>query len=248
MELLLIYLYNQTNIIHKRIAMRKFALVTLFSIPLFASFFPSTLHTTVEKVDQKELKLSKAFPLNGMSGVVIHSYGKNAQAITSYVIQTNQNGSAKSLSHSVIDHEQLPTIKTPVKRGDKVIGGYMYQNVLLLAPDAETYTKITKEYHKNWIHPDLYALFLSTEGETIPSRKNLAEFAKAYQVGLVVIVRNGTAVLLDPVSQKIINQKKLDNLPKKGQFPFFSRLDKIESGWFNSDDNKKDYYKMMDQL
>ncbi|MFT7880790.1 MAG: plasminogen-binding N-terminal domain-containing protein [Sulfurimonas sp.] len=228
--------------------MRKFALVTLFSLPLFAGFFPSTLHTTVSKVDQQGLKLKKAFPVNGMSGVVIHRYGKSAQAITSYLVQTNSNGSAKTVSHHVIDHEQLPTIKTPATRGDKVIGGYMYQNVLVLAPDAETYTKITKQYRKNWIHPDLYALFLSTEGESTPNRKNLSEFAKAYQVGLVLIVRKDTAVLLDPVSQKIISQKKLGNLPKKGKFPFFSRLDKIESGWFGLEESKKDYYKTMEQL
>lgn len=248
MELLLISLYNQTHIIHKRIAMRKFALVTLFSLPLFAGFFPSTLHTTVDKADQQNLKLKKAFPVNGMSGVVIHRYGKGAQAITTYLVQTSKNGSAKMVSHSVIDHEQLPTIKTPVTRGDKVIGGYMYQNVLVLAPDAETYTRITKEYRKNWIHPDLYALFLSKEGEERPSRANLAEFAKAYQVGLVLIIRNGTAVLLDPVSQQIISRKTLANLPKKGQFPFFSRLDKIESGWFDREEGKKDYYRMMEQL
>jgi len=228
--------------------MRRFALITLFSIPLFADFFPSAVHTTVKSVDQQHLTLQHAFPLNGMSGAVIHPYGQNAQAITSYLVQTGKEGSADTIHHNAIDHKELPTIKTPIKKGDKVIGGYMYQNVLLLAPDAETYAKITKQYHKNWIHPDLYALFLSTEGENSPSRKNLSKFAKAYQVGLVFIVRNGTAVLLDPVSQKIINQKKLENLPQKGKFPFFSRLEKIESGWFDTDNGEKDYYKTMEQL
>lgn len=228
--------------------MRRFALITLFSIPLFADFFPSAVHTTVNSVDQQHIKLQHAFPLNGMSGAVIHSYGQNAQAITSYIVQTAKKGSAEAIGHSAIDHKELPTIKTPVKRGDQVIGGYMYQNVLLLAPDAETYARITKAYQKNWIHPDLYALFLSTEGESKPSRKNLSEFAKAHQVGLVVIVRSGTAVLLDPVSQKIINRKKMENLPQKGKFPFFSRLEKIESGWFDTDKGEKDYYKVMEAL
>lgn len=228
--------------------MRRFALIILLSIPLLADFFPSAVHTTVANAEKQHLRLQKSFPLNGMSGAVIHPYGQNAQAITSYLVQTNKEGSAKPIDSSAIEHEQLPTIKTPVTRGDKVIGGYMYQNVLLLAPDAETYTTITKQYRKNWIHPDLYALFLSTEGESTPSRENLSEFAKAYQVGLVFIVRDGTAVLLDPVSQKIINQKTLKNLPKKGKFPFFSRLDKIDSGWFGTDKDEKDYYKTMEKL
>ena len=228
--------------------MRRFALMTLFSMPLFADFFPSSVSTTIKEVHEQHLKLQNAFPLDGMSGVVIHSYGKNAEALTSYLVQTSKEGSAQTIAHSVIDHKKLPTIKTPIEPGDKVIGGYMYQNVLLLAPDAQTYTDITKQYSKNWIHPDLYALFLSMKSESVPSRKTLLEFAKAYQVGLVMIVRKDTAVLLDPVSQKIISQKQMKHLPQKGTFPFFSRLEKIKSGWFNTDKGEQDYYNVMEAL
>lgn len=228
--------------------MFRLALISLFSIPLFAGFFPATVHTSIAKVDGQSVKLKQSFPLNGMSGAVIHNYGKNTQAITSYVIQTEKNGAATALHQSAIDHEKLPQINTPVSQRDKVIGGYMYHNVLLLAPDAETYARLTKQYKKHWIHPDLYALFLSIEGEKVPNRENLAQFAKQYQVGLVMIIRNGTAILLDPISQKIINTMKIGNLPKKGMSPFFSRLEDIESGWFDMDGDKQDYYKTMESL
>lgn len=228
--------------------MFKLALISLFSIPLFAGFFPATVHTTISNVDENGVKLKRAFQQNGMSGVVVHNYGKDTRAITGYVVQTQKDGSATALNQNAIDHEKLPEINTPIKKNDKVIGGYMYHNVLLLAPDAETYTRVTKKYRKHWIHPDLFALFLSTEGEKIPTRENLSQFAKQYQVGLVMILRNGTAVLLDPISQKIINTMKIGNLPKKGQFPFFSRMGEIESGWFDKSVDEKDYYKTMESL
>jgi len=135
----------------------------------------------------------------------------------------------------------------PVKIGDTVIGGYLYNNILLLAPDADTYAKIVDTYHKNWIHPDLFALYLSTEGDEKVTRENLSDFAKKYQIGLVYIVRKNTAVLLDPVSGKIVSGKTVSNLPAKGQYPFYMHFEKLESGWFGGE-AKGDYYHMMSTL
>ena len=227
--------------------MRKLTLLALLSLPIFADFFPTTVETSVAQVTQNGIKLAKPLPYDGMSGIVVHNFKGSAKAITSYIVQSSSDGTAVAMGKDVIHHKELPTISTPIKVHDKVIGGYMYNNVLLLAPDADTYAKITAEHNRNWIHPDLYAVFLSTEGEDIPTRENLSAFAKQYQVGLVYIIRNGTAVLLDPISKKIIKQQKIDNLPKKGQFPFFTRFEKVNSGWFGSSD-KESYYKTMEKL
>jgi len=215
--------------------MQKIAFIALISLPLFAGFFPSTVHTSIKSVDGADIHLNKAFPINGMSGVVIHSYANGLEAITSRITQTMDDGSTVLLSADVIHHDELPTINTPVKRGDKVIGGYLYNNVLLLAPDADTYARITKKYHKKWIHPDLFALYLSVEGEEKPTKKNLAIFARKYQIGLIGIIRRDSIVLMDAISSKIVAKQTMVKLPKKGQFPFYMRLDKLESGWFGSD-------------
>jgi len=226
--------------------MHKIAILALISFPLFADFFPQTIHTSVASVSGKSIHLTNAFPINGMSGVVIHNYGNNLEAITSRLIQKDSSH-ASLIDEDIIHHDKLPTINTSVKTGDQVIGGYLYQNVLLLAPDAQTYTKITSSYHKQWIHPDLFALFLSKEGDAIPTKSNLAAFAKAYQVGLVFIVGNGTAKLLDPISGKIVSQKTISGLPSKGEAPFFMRFDEIESGMFSSGSNQS-YYNIMKSL
>lgn len=227
--------------------MYKIALFILFSLPLFAGFFPQTIHTSVKSVKGNTITLNSRFPINGMSGVIIHNYGSGLTAITSRMTQVASSGNASLLTADVIDHDSLPTIKTAVTAGDKVIGGYLYNNVLVLAPDADTYAKITSTDNKKWVHPDLFALYLSVLGDDIPTRENLANFAKKFQIGLVYIVRRNAAVLFDPVSGKIVGQKSMGGLPKEGAFPFFMRFEQLDSGWFGSD-VKGNYYNMVESI
>jgi len=227
--------------------MQKIALIALLSLPLFADFFPQTVYTSVKSVKGDTIILNKKFPIDGMSGVVVHNYGNDLTAITSRIVQTSSEKSVALISTDILQHDELPTIKTPVSPKDKVIGGYLYNNVLLLAPDADTYAKITSANHKKWIHPDLFALYLSIEGEEKPTRENLANFAKKYQVGLIYIVRKNSAVLLDPMSEKIVSQQAMTDLPAKGAYPFYMRLKSPDSGWFGSAD-QGDYYKTMESL
>lgn len=228
--------------------MLKLALMTLLSLPLFAGFFPQTVHTSIKSVQGQSIKLKSSFPVSGMSGVVVHNYGNDLSAITSRITQTSSDGSVTLLDADVLHHDKLPTIKTAVAPNDKVIGGYLYNNVLLLAPDADTYAKIIASHNKKWIHPDLYAIYLSTEGEESATKENLAGFAKKYQIGLIYIVRKNSAVLLDPISGKIISQKSMSGLPKEGKFPFYMRLEALDSGWFGSDAKGGNYYNSMESL
>jgi len=223
--------------------MRKIAIFLLFSLPLLAGFFPQTVHTSISKVTKDSMILKKAFPVNGMSGVVVHRYSDELQAITNRVIQASSTH-LKLIEGDIIEHNALPTINTAVKAGDKVIGGYLYSNVLLLAPDAKTYAKVTSQYKKNWIHPDLFALFLANEGDTVPTKENLAKFAKAYQIGLVAIIGQNKIKLLDPISSQIVSQKAIAGLSPKGEAPFYMRFDKIDAGWF-SKNTTHNYYTIM---
>lgn len=227
--------------------MYKIALFILFSLPLFAGFFPQTVHTSVKSVKGNSITLNSRFPVNGMSGVIVHNYGSGLTAITSRMTQVSSSGNASLLTADVIDHDSLPTIKTAVSAGDKVIGGYLYNNILVLTPDADTYAKITSAHNKKWVHPDLFALYLSVQGDDIPTRENLANFAKKFQVGLIYIVRRNAAVLFDPVSGKIVGQKNMSGLPKEGAFPFFMRFEQLDSGWFGSD-VKGNYYNMVESI
>ncbi|HFS85118.1 MAG TPA: hypothetical protein ENK72_00670 [Epsilonproteobacteria bacterium] len=226
--------------------MRLIALL-FFPLLLLAELFPTHTETTVKEVSEKGVILSKPLPYNGMSGVVVRDYTPTLPAIIKYIAQTADTGKATFLESETIPHEDLPTIQTSVKPGDKVIGGYLYNNVLVLAPNAETYAKFTAKYQKNWIHPDTFSLYLATIGEQKPTKENLQNFSKAHHIGLVVIIKKEGVAVLDPISSKFITKGTVDNLPGKGLLPFFTRLDKQEAGWFDSEP-KGDYYKIMGGL
>ena len=215
-------------------------------IPLTAGFYPPSVQSSVTAVNGKKITLSRPFPSKGMSGIVIHNYGKDLQAITSYM--RYDGGRSGTLIHNEpIEHDELPAVKAKIHINDKVIGGYLYRNILLLAPDANTYARITSSAEKNWVHPDIFAMFLSQEGDQYPTKDNLQKFANEYQVGLVYIVKKGKGVLYDPISRRYVSQKSLSGLPAKGQFPFYMRLGKIKAGWF-SRKAKGTYYQLMDSI
>jgi len=221
-------------------------LMAILSIPIFAGFYPTTINTTISSVAKNEITLKTPLSVTGMSGAVIHNYGNRLQAIVGYITQINSS-KAISINSTAMSHSTLPNVKSRIKVGDSVIGGYLYNNILLLAPNENIYTTITRSSDKNWIHPDLYATFLSKESQNSPTKANLLRFAKEYQVGLIYIVKRDTAILYDPISQKIVSQKAMQNLPSKGNLPFFMRLPEIKTGIFGGK-VKGNYYQIMDTI
>ena len=218
----------------------------LSCIPLLADFYPQTIQGSVTGIRGNAISLSRGFPAKGMSGIVIHNFGKDLQAITSY-LRYNGGNSATRISNEPILHDELPAVKPKIHIHDKVIGGYLYNNILLLAPDANTYARITASASKNWIHPDLYAMFLSREGDQYPTKENLQKFANEYQVGLIYIVQRNKAVLYDPISRHYVSQKAISGLPAKGQAPFYMRIGKIKAGWFSRKASGT-YYQLMKSI
>lgn len=226
--------------------MYKIIFLLLLSFPLFAGFFPQTVESSISTISGDKITLNNAFPVDGMSGIVIHNYGNDLSGITTYLAQT-KGRNARLIVTDILPHKALPSIKTTLAKNDRVVGGYLYENVLLLAPDADTYAQISSDTSRKWIHPDLFAVYLSTEGEGEATRENLALFAKQNQIGLIYIVRRDSAVLLDPISGKIVGKKAMSGLPKKAKFPFYMRFQELETGWFGSS-VKGDFYQAMEAL
>jgi hypothetical protein len=222
-------------------------LLVALSLRLFADFFPTPTQTTIREVQNDHVILASPLPRKGMSAVIVHHYGNGLDAIIGHLHYLGDR-KARIIANEPIAHDNLPTIKTAIRAKDKVRAGHLYRNILLLAPDADTYARITAaNKSKNWIHPDLYAAFLTEEGDQIPTTHNLAKFANQLQIGLIYIVQKEGAALYDPISRQVIARKQLRRLPKKGRFPFYMRLEKIESGLF-SRDAKGTYYELMERF
>ena len=215
-------------------------LLWMGALPLLAGFFPPTVHTTVTAVDGERVTLTKALPVNGMSGVVVHNLGGGLQVISGVLVQ-NSPTNVTVRKGDLLDHKGLPTPKSVAAPGDKVIGGYLYNNVLVLAPNAETYSKITRSGGRHWIHPDLYAAYLAREGDSKPDASNLKGFALDAQVGLVYIVQKGQAVLFDPISSRIVGKMTFQPAGSGAKYPFYTRFSEVGGGFFGGS-GQGDYY------
>lgn len=215
----------------------------------YAGFFPVTATAVVTEAEGNRITLSRSLGTPGVSGALIHSF-RGIDAMTGYVVQTDTPKKAERIALRVIAHDKLPGIKTPPQKGDKIIGGYLYRNVMALAPDMATYRRIVDAYpSKTWFHPDLLAAFLSSKGEATPTPALLREFALTYQIGLFYIVKKDEAVLYDPVSQRVIARKPAKSTAKSAKFPFFMRFEKFRTGIFSdSSEAGGNYYDVMEQF
>ena len=228
--------------------MRFFGLFLLSAAALWAGFFPPSVTTSIASVGDGTFRLQRALPHKGMSGAVIHDFN-GMPALIGYAMQTDGNR-AEPLDATIVTDERLPGIKTAPKAGDKVLGGYLYDNVMALVPDARTYANVTESYpSKTWFHPDLLAAFLSQEGEAVPTPELLQRFALHYQIGLFYIVKRHETVLYDPISRHVIARQAKESHAKAPKFPFFMRLEKFRTGLF-SDSGEEDgnYYHVMEHF
>ncbi len=211
-----------------------------------AGFYPTKINTTITSINGNNITLSKPLSRIGMSGVVIHKFDLRTETIVGYIVQNHEN-TAKAIKGTIITHTSLPSVKNIYRVGDHVIGGYMYDNILLLAPNEKIYADITRNSNKNWIHPDIYATFLSKNSQGIPTKENLEVFAKEYQVGLIYIIKKNSAILYDPISHNIVGKREFTTPVSNIKSPFYMRLKSIKSGLF-SISSKGDYYQIMDSI
>ena len=227
--------------------MRKLILLLLATYTIMANTLPQPITTTITTIQGNIITLATTLP-EGRSGIVVHNYGNGLSAITHSVI-SNRDGTATLLPYRAILHPNIPTIKTEAKIDDKVILGGFYKNALVIAPDARIYQKIIRSFNKRWIHPDAYALEFMKEEHLSLSLDSLQKFARANQVGLVLIASKNRLLILDPISQKIIDTKAMNLNTERAMRPFFSRFEQMDVSLFGwSDKELKDYYIAIEEL
>ena len=174
----------------------------------------------------------------------MHNFGKGVSAISSIAIQRSQSR-VKLIKDDMLGDDKLPRPKVLATAGDRVIGGYLYNNVLVIAPNAQTYKKVTSSASKHWIHPDIFAAFLAREGDSTPNLSNLKKFAKEAQVGLIYIVQRDKALLLDPLSGAYVNSMPFTPVGNETKYPFYMRFKSFKAGLFGGSGN---YYNMVERI
>lgn len=121
--------------------MKKIILILLSTFIAMATELPQSIESAITGIDNNQITVDKSIP-KGMSGIVVHDYGNNITAIIHTV--TSQGGNKAMLqTYNAIEHDNLPNIKSPATKGDRVIFGNFYDNALLIAPNEKTYSTLT---------------------------------------------------------------------------------------------------------
>ncbi len=230
--------------------MKKILLILIFTLLAISNDgFPERIETSIQSIDKNGVvTLSGNIP-KGRSGIVIHNYGKGLSAITHSVVTISGNR-ATVTKYNFLKDTNMPMIETPVKVGDRVILGNLYSNVLLIAPDEQSYSKITQAFNKLWIHPDIYAYYLIKNDENRVTLKNLKGFAIENEVGLVAIVARDGLRILDPLSGHYLRKLPINIKITKAQSPFYARFEQIDTDIFSISNKKEfpEYYKGVDRI
>ncbi len=199
---------------------RVFSIFVTISLSLMASFIPSKTYTTVTSVSGDTITMANSFALNGMSGLVLRHLPTGDYALV-YVKQIAPN-KAEIIDKDPLGGKDLANIKPIPKVGDRVVGGFLYNKVMVLAPNRDTFVNIQNRFGIKSINPDIFMSFLATRGSSSPSSRDYKEFAKLTHIGLFVIFKNGFITLYDPISQSEIGKVMMDISNYSAMQPFYN--------------------------
>lgn len=228
--------------------MKKILFILLLNYILFAESLPSSISTTISSVSANQATVETSVP-KGTSGIVVHNYGNKLYAITHILVSQGEK-EAIIKPYIGVEHNKLPNIKSPVVKGDKVIFGNFYNNLLIIAPNEEVYRKTKQNISRSFVHPDTYAMDLITHSETKISLDNLKAFSQRNQVGLVLIATKESVMVLDPISSEYLFKFPVAKTNNPTLSPFYARFEQISNGFFGTESNQKflDYYEGVDQI
>jgi len=229
----------------------KFLWLILSISTLIASNLPKEVLATINSIKENFATVNSKDLTLGMSGIVIHKYDENYEAIvaTAKVLNLNEKQATLQLyKFDAISNDKLPDINTKPQVGDRVIFGNLYKRVLPIVPNIETYEKVKNSLKDVMlIHPDIFAAELAKDKEPLPKRENFRKICKKMNIGLVLFVFKDGSELVDCESWQKVGHLELKSVNKEFITPFYNRIGKIPSSIYDwSDYTLKDfdsYYK-----
>jgi dihydroxyacetone kinase-like predicted kinase len=232
--------------------MIKIFILTFFAIFLDANNLKEQTFI-IEKVRDDQATINIGQLQIGQSGVVIHKFKNNKSIIltNASVVSSNNNQSViRFLSNKILEQNSISNTNIVATNGDEFILNHMYSVSLLIVPNYESYTSVMKKYKNNFIDSELFASFLKINNNPTPSKDDIMKFTLQNNIATIYFVIQNKLYIIDALTFKIIQTKKLDIKNTKTQVPFYTKIDKFEKSFFdfigNSEiENYNNYYKIL---
>ncbi len=184
----------------------------------------------------------------GISGFIVkdlkggHSYIINSAVVVGYN-KTSHIAILKLGKFHELKQLYLPTLKLRASAGDKAVLAFGYDRALLIAPNKQTYFKITHALPSlEWVHPDIFAMLLSENGHPRPLKSDFTQMCHISSVGLLYIYLKQKLITIDCLSMKVLQISPAPLKSRPAQLPFYNRVGKIQSNWFGAGSHRLRVY------
>ena len=217
--------------------MRKLLLLLIFSIHLFGALLKAPLLFVDEQKQTATIEVNGVDI--GLSGFVVHEISSEHNTIlqSAKIIAYDAEKKLATLKLSPFEsltNQALPKGTYKVQKGDLAVLAFGYSRALLIAPDENVYYKLSKGFKIQWVHPDLFASHLSSEGHPTPLKEDFDTFSDLSSVGLIFIYLNQKVYTIDAKSFTILNVNNAPLKESNNKLPFYSRVDTIDANWFGA--------------
>ncbi len=219
------------------------------TISLIAGPQPN-IKSSIESVHGTEAILNTETAPIGSSAIVVHRFDEEHSTIVAGAEVVGKNR-IKFKVFGALEQEALPSPKILPQKGDLVILNYLYDRGVIIAPDLKSYNYALSNHPEiEWMHPDLFAAQLAAYQNPAPTIEDFQKFCNDYSVGVVYFVLKNRGVLTDCQTLKPIHIESISPKAQKTKLPFYSRIKKIESSWFDFFGKSKieDYYNYYTKL
>ena len=173
----------------------------------------------------------------GMSGFVYHEIAHDHSSILNNALvvaydREKKIATIKLSPYTGLRNNSLPTGKWTASVGDTALFAFGYNRGLLIAPNEETYHRVTKSVKIEWVHPDLFATILYFRGHPTPMKADFIAMSDMSSVGLVFIYLDQKVYMIDSKSFHILGINNAPIVEDSIKLPFYSRIDSISSKWW----------------
>lgn len=175
----------------------------------------------------------------GQSAIVQHFYPNRKSLIVAnaYVSESNQVASTlKLIPFLDIKQNAIPTSNRKAVNGDIAVLNYLYDASMIIAPSQDAFSATRAKYRdNNFLHSDLFGAKLKFEGEPLPSKETIQNYAIEQNLGTIFFVIKSQIFIVDSKTFAILEKDTISyNFVEDEKMPFYTRVEKIEKNPFNS--------------
>ena len=180
----------------------------------------------------------------GQSGIIQHKYDNGKTLIVSAAFVENSTATSstiKFIPFMGLKQNAIPTSSRKPQDGDRFVLNYLYNESLLIAPNAESFRAVRKKFtQNNFVHSDVFGAYLKAHYEPTPSKDLIQEYALSQNMGTIFVVLDSFVYVVDAQTFIILSKKPLSYIPGDEQMPLYTRVQNIEKSildfdWFSFD-------------